>query len=396
MKKILFLLIALLPSLVFAQLKVDYTGTVSVGDSTLNGFFNVNNKQFAHAIYVLGTGTNCMYLNNYHPDRITQPSYGIRAVNRINTGGMDVALDGYGRNLTPTNGFAIGVRGVGSCDGNGTGYGVLGTANGSTYGAGVYGSTSGTNPLSMNDLYAGYFNGKIKVTGTIEGVLISGSDYRIKSEIQLLSDKNILDKLDLLTPISYKYKQEKDLKEEKDSGDVQAIDNDLVMQKTHFGLIAQELQEVYPNLVYENRNGFLSVNYTELIPVLIECIKELRTELDAFKSEKSVRNMSARGDSNESAGLKSTEVLKLASMDQNMPNPFTEKTDIAIYLPESVKSATLYIYDLSGKQLEQHPVMGRGETVMTIHADKMNAGMYVYSLIADGKVVTTKKMIVVK
>ena len=83
-------------------------------------------------------------------------------------------------------------------------------------------------------------------------------------------------------------------------------------------------------------------------------------------------------------------------MSQNMPNPFTEKTDIAIYLPESVKSAMLYIYDLSGKQLEQHPVMGRGETLMTIHADKMTAGMYVYSLIADGKVVTTKKMIVVK
>ena len=33
---------------------------------------------------------------------------------------------------------------------------------------------------------------------------------------------------------------------------------------------------------------------------------------------------------------------------------------------------------------------------MTIHADRMDAGMYVYSLIADKKVVTTKKMIVTK
>jgi myo-inositol-hexaphosphate 3-phosphohydrolase len=83
-------------------------------------------------------------------------------------------------------------------------------------------------------------------------------------------------------------------------------------------------------------------------------------------------------------------------MDQNIPNPFTDKTDISIYLPETVKSATLYIYDLSGKQLEQHAVEGRGETAMTIRADKMDAGMYIYSLIADGKVVTSKKMIVVK
>ena len=86
----------------------------------------------------------------------------------------------------------------------------------------------------------------------------------------------------------------------------------------------------------------------------------------------------------------------MASMNQNVPNPFTEKTDIAIFLPETVQKATLYIYDLSGKQLEQHPVTGRGDTVMTIHADKMDAGMYVYSLVADQKVVMTKKMIVVK
>ena len=83
-------------------------------------------------------------------------------------------------------------------------------------------------------------------------------------------------------------------------------------------------------------------------------------------------------------------------MEQNVPNPFSGKTDIAIYLPESTQTATLYIYDLSGKQVEQQVIEGRGDTVMTIHADKMDAGMYIYSLIADGKVVATKRMIVVK
>ena len=41
------------------------------------------------------------------------------------------------------------------------------------------------------------------------------------------------------------------------------------------GVIAQELQEVFPELVSEEPNGYLSVNYNGLIAVLIEAIKEL-------------------------------------------------------------------------------------------------------------------------
>ena len=40
------------------------------------------------------------------------------------------------------------------------------------------------------------------------------------------------------------------------------------------GVIAQELQEVFPELVSEEPNGYLSVNYNGLIAVLIEAIKE--------------------------------------------------------------------------------------------------------------------------
>jgi hypothetical protein len=79
-----------------------------------------------------------------------------------------------------------------------------------------------------------------------------------------------------------------------------------------------------------------------------------------------------------------------------VPNPFSGKADIAIFLPETVKTARLHIYDLNGHETERHDIAGRGETVMTIRADRMEAGMYIYTLIADGQVVTSKKMIVVK
>lgn len=48
------------------------------------------------------------------------------------------------------------------------------------------------------------------------------------------------------------------------------------------GLIAQEVQKVFPELVRQERDGYLSVNYTDLIPVMIEAMKELaRNQQDA-------------------------------------------------------------------------------------------------------------------
>ena len=50
---------------------------------------------------------------------------------------------------------------------------------------------------------------------------------------------------------------------------------DNIIQK-QFGLIAQDVQVIYPELVYQDPEGYLAINYTGLIPLLIESIKELR------------------------------------------------------------------------------------------------------------------------
>lgn len=276
---------------------------------------------------------------------------------------------------------------------------------------GVYPSISGT--------YAGYFDGNVKVTGVIDGILVSTSDGDLKENMQMLSaDSNgemaSLEKISLLSPISYNYKdtpERTSLMVTSQSDEVGYVINpdelegreevtrkpDQVLLKKHFGFVAQELQKVYPDLVYENDNGNLAVNYTELIPVLVQAIKDLNAKVEMLSGSSARKaRLQDVANSEETDDIASEKIVETASMDQNIPNPFTDKTDISIYLPETVKSATLYIYDLSGKQLEQHAVEGRGETAMTIRADKMDAGMYIYSLIADGKVVTSKKMIVVK
>ena len=47
-----------------------------------------------------------------------------------------------------------------------------------------------------------------------------------------------------------------------------------VEQKQKIGLLAQEVQKVFPELVSEDENGMLAVNYQALVPVLINALKE--------------------------------------------------------------------------------------------------------------------------
>ena len=55
-------------------------------------------------------------------------------------------------------------------------------------------------------------------------------------------------------------------------------------QTLQFGVLAQELQKIYPELVTKDEKGILSVNYIGLIPVMLESIKELKSELDQYKN----------------------------------------------------------------------------------------------------------------
>jgi hypothetical protein len=45
------------------------------------------------------------------------------------------------------------------------------------------------------------------------------------------------------------------------------------------GLIAQEVKEVIPEVVYEDEKGYLNIAYGNLMGVVIEAIKELRNEI---------------------------------------------------------------------------------------------------------------------
>jgi hypothetical protein len=57
--------------------------------------------------------------------------------------------------------------------------------------------------------------------------------------------------------------------------------------KQKIGLLAQEIKEVFPELVSEDDNEMLAVNYQGLVPVLINALKEQQTEIDILKNQQS-------------------------------------------------------------------------------------------------------------
>jgi hypothetical protein len=61
-----------------------------------------------------------------------------------------------------------------------------------------------------------------------------------------------------------------------------------LINKLDMGVIAQDVEKVYPELVTTRDNGDLGVNYNGLIPVLIEAVKELKGTVDKFKEANQV------------------------------------------------------------------------------------------------------------
>ena len=61
--------------------------------------------------------------------------------------------------------------------------------------------------------------------------------------------------------------------------------NKIGSDKTHIGLIAQEVQKVAPELVHQGEDGYLGVAYGNVVALLIEAIKDQQKQIDDLKSK---------------------------------------------------------------------------------------------------------------
>ena len=134
------------------------------------------------------------------------------------------------------------------------------------------------------------------------------------------------------------------------------------------------------------------------MPVLIRSIQELKAELDEVKGKsdeiKEARAASFEDEETTVVG-NATSIPAMATLAQNTPNPFSERTTIRFTLPENAQNAYIYIFDMSGKMQKQIPVNSDMQSI-TIEGYELRAGMYIYSLVIGGKEIQTHRMILSK
>ncbi len=300
---------------------------------------------------------------------------------------------------TNTDGkYTYGIKGYAGRGGDGLNYGVMGNLIGDRNGTGILGCDSYNNEPYISGDYAGYFCGNVWVTGTLSAIdlIDRSSDIRTKKDVRPLGSDNI-SKLKKLNGIIYKLKHPTELDNYDPSTDTAKylpLDH-IIYTKDRIGLSAQEVSQVYPQLVQTTGEGYLQLNYMDLIPVLVEAIKQQQQEITSIQNQLTYLT-------NESQVLKSSMITSTEEFDhksdvntlfQNSPNPFTEETKIEYYLEDNAGTATMYIYDMSGKQLRSYDLHLRGKGDIIINGGELNAGMYIYTMIADGIVISSKQMI---
>lgn len=174
------------------------------------------------------------------------------------------------------------------------------------------------------------------------------------------------------------------------------IQNEKMRKKV--GFIAQEVEKVFPAAVYTTTEGTKAIAYSEIIPLLVEAIKEQQNEIDeltkVLKQVQMVSTEFAVKSSDEQWDVNSLLDEKLKSkLYSNIPNPFREQTTISYYISEDSSTASIHIYNLQGKQIKQINIEEKGNSSVVINGYELTPGMYMYTLIVDDKEVDTKKMI---
>lgn len=195
--------------------------------------------------------------------------------------GKSVGIFGEAGHNYPTNdSYSIGVWGMGGGALPGRNYGVLGSIHTGQVGAGIYGTNRDDSYFTIIGNFAGYFYGPVHIVGSVYSTVgfSSPADMRLNENVENLADKgSTLEGLSTLNVLEYNLRLPQEGKERD--------------KRRHYGLSADELKKIFPDLVTKEQDGTLAVNYVELVPILIRCIQELRDEIYELRSKEAKRDI---------------------------------------------------------------------------------------------------------
>jgi hypothetical protein len=96
------------------------------------------------------------------------------------------------------------------------------------------------------------------------------SDKRLKKEVQLLSNENNLEKIMQLDGVRFRWNDS----------------NADVADRYYLGFLAQDVMEVIPEPVdHDELNDIYSIEYTAIIPVLVEAVKEQQAQIERLQND---------------------------------------------------------------------------------------------------------------
>jgi len=242
---------------------------------------------------------------------------------------------------------------------------------------------------------------------TYSGTAYYVSDQQLKKNVEDLS--NATEIISHLQPKEYEFKQE----------DYPYIKLPNGIQR---GLLAQEVEQVLPDLVrtvtmpakrdtsgkiLAPQQEFKGINYEGFTPIILKALQEQQAMIDSLAKElaevkTSVTNCCGGTEYRISNPNSETEMvheltvelsaLQIVILEQNVPNPFAEQTFISYFVPEDAGKAVMQFTDLAGRVIKTVE-LEKGSGIITVFAQNLGSGTYSYSLIIDGKVAETKKMV---
>lgn len=266
---------------------------------------------------------------------------------------------------------------------------------------------------NMNSL-AARFIGDVDITGglTVSGIPVP-SDQLFKVNINPIQNASSL--LLQIQPVTFYY-------------DTINYYGFRFTSKKRYGFIAQQVEQLLPEIVDTKQKKLLNdvngqsiipnlsyktLDYNSIIAIVVEAFKEQQSLIDSLINKDSINNakinqlmsaittlsntISSCCSNNNSKIINNTNITLSSSdaivLNQNAPNPFAERTVITYYIPEKYNSAQIIFTTVNGQILKTIDVSNKkSHGQITVYADDLSSGMYIYYLVVDGKTIETKRM----
>ncbi|MEP6467928.1 MAG: tail fiber domain-containing protein, partial [Parafilimonas sp.] len=170
------------------------------------------------------------------------------------------------------------------------------------------------------------------------------------------------------------------------------------------GFVAQDVEKIAKELNYnfsgvdaaKNDKDLYGLRYADFVVPLVKAVQELSKKND--EKDNVIEDFKLRLAKLEAMMNVDNQsiVLSSALLEQNIPNPFNNSTTINYTLPQKYNSAQIIITDKNGKALKQINISGNGKGMITVDASMLAMGTYQYSLYANGRLIDSKQLILLK